>query len=270
MDWCDWFGRGGSVEERSNPLLRAVLRPLESFYEENFRHQADASTVINSALETRIRNLGIRDESILRLPNGVDPEKLQPQDKQGARHTLNMPENAPIIGYLGSLFPADATLMLQAFSQVREVHPDALLIMIGNPKAQLINVQGLIRTGFVSPSELSTYLAVCDILWLPLSDTIANRGRWPSKITNYFAAGRAVVACAVGDMAAVLEKSQAGIATAPTSTEFAKHTLCLLQDQKMMTDMAVNARRAAELDYNWKHLAQSVEKQYNDVLCQKP
>ena len=112
MDWCDWFGRGGSVEERSNPLLRVILRSLESYYEENFRHQADASTVISPTLEKRALELGIPAETILQLPNGVDPEKLQPQDKLQARHKLNLPREVPIIGYLGSLFQADANLMI--------------------------------------------------------------------------------------------------------------------------------------------------------------
>jgi perosamine synthetase len=37
MDWCDWFGAGGSVEERPNPLIRTVLRPVETVFAERFR-----------------------------------------------------------------------------------------------------------------------------------------------------------------------------------------------------------------------------------------
>ena len=32
MDWGDWFGCGGSVEERTNPFVRTVLRPVETFF----------------------------------------------------------------------------------------------------------------------------------------------------------------------------------------------------------------------------------------------
>ena len=85
MDWCDWFGRGGSVEERPNPLLRFILRPLENYYEENFRKKADASTVIGQTLEQRALRLGLPPETILRLPNGTDPIRLKPFDKMKVR-----------------------------------------------------------------------------------------------------------------------------------------------------------------------------------------
>jgi glycosyltransferase involved in cell wall biosynthesis len=121
-------------------------------------------------------------------------------------------------------------------------------------------------TGFVSQAKLNDYLAACDILWLPLSDTIANRGRWPSKIVDYFAAGRPTVACAVGDIAALLERTEAGVACAPTSSEFARQTLHLLKDNELLARFSINARRAAESDFNWEHLAKLVETQYLDLL----
>ena len=266
MDWSDWFGRGGSVEERSNPVLRTILRVLETYYEENFRCQADSTTVISSTLEARALNLGILSKTILRLPNGTDPEQIRPQDQKTARNKLNLPLDALILGYLGSLFPRDADLMVQAFSQVREIHLDARLIVIGNPKTQIAISDGMMLLGFIAQSELNDYLAACDILWLPLSDTIANRGRWPSKIADYFAAGRPTVACAVGDVGSVLEKTQAGVASAPNPTSFARDTLDLMQDDELMARSALNARRAAEHEFNWKNLAQSVEAQYQNLL----
>ena len=46
MDWADLFGRGGSVEERPNPLLRTILRPLRRSSRARFRTRADGSIVI--------------------------------------------------------------------------------------------------------------------------------------------------------------------------------------------------------------------------------
>lgn len=59
MDWCDWFGRGGSVEERPNPLVRAALRPVETLFEEAPRPWADATTVINTVLRQKAIDLGV-------------------------------------------------------------------------------------------------------------------------------------------------------------------------------------------------------------------
>lgn len=38
LDWADWFGRGGSVEERASPWQRAILRPVETFFRDPFSH----------------------------------------------------------------------------------------------------------------------------------------------------------------------------------------------------------------------------------------
>ncbi len=43
MDWCDWFGRGGAAEERANRVMRAVMGYVDTYYEEAFRHRADAT-----------------------------------------------------------------------------------------------------------------------------------------------------------------------------------------------------------------------------------
>src|SRR2546428_4380029 len=37
MDWADWWGRGGSIRERSGELFDHTLGRLETYYEEAFR-----------------------------------------------------------------------------------------------------------------------------------------------------------------------------------------------------------------------------------------
>ena len=49
MDWADLLGRGGSVEERTNVLTRTALRPVETFFESNFRLQADGTIVMSTS-----------------------------------------------------------------------------------------------------------------------------------------------------------------------------------------------------------------------------
>ena len=73
MDWCDWFGRGGSVEERPQPLVRWLLRPIETHFEEAYRHRADGTTVINAFLKEKAIGLGVDPATILLIQNGSDP-----------------------------------------------------------------------------------------------------------------------------------------------------------------------------------------------------
>lgn len=267
IDWYDWFGRGGSVEQRSNPIMRTLLRPIETYYEEAFRTRADATIVVNSVLEARACALGVRPETLLRLPHGSDPEGIRPLDRDQARAKLGLPLSASLVGYVGVLFTEDAVLLVKAFERVRAVQPSARLVLIGNPKTDVPKKEGMIRTGFVSYQDLNRYMAACDVLCLPCSDTLANRGRFPSKIADYLAVGRAsAVACADGDLATLMRETNAGLVCEPTPSHLAECILQLLDDVSLRTRLGRNARHAAETCMNWATLAEQVEELYQRLL----
>ncbi len=271
LDWSDWFGRGGAVEERKNPAMRAVLRPLETFYEERYRLRADGATVITAALQERLEGMGYPKGRILHLKNGVYPERFRIQSTEEARDALGLSlfldePDTPIIGYLGSLFPRDAALLLEAFGRVQDALPDARLAFIGNPKVRLPMMGGIIQTGFVAPEALGDWLCACDVLALPLRDTVANRGRWPSKLGDYFATNRPVVACDVGDVGAVLRETGAGLATRPTEAALAEGLVALLQNPALRREMGVAGRRAAETAFHWKRLGARLARFYAEIL----
>lgn len=265
MDWCDWLGRGGAVEERPNPLVRALLRPVETHYEEAFRTRAAATTVINRALGERARRLGVSPASILRLPSGADTQHVHVLERDAARRAIGLPVEATLLGYLGSLFPADAQLLAETFVQVRRVRPEVRLVMIGRPQAAL-RLPGVHAVGYVDALRLNQFLAACDVLLLPLADSIANRGRWPSKLMDYFAVGRPTVGCAVGEVGEVLAATGAGVSCAPTPEAFAAAILRLLGSRIERETLGRAARQAAEGPYNWRVLSQQVEALYQSLV----
>ena len=92
------------MEERANPWVRTVLRPVESFFEERFRPQADGTTVINSFLRQKAIDLGVQENRILVLPNGAELEGIRPGDRNTARQRLGMPPDCQVVAYTGALF----------------------------------------------------------------------------------------------------------------------------------------------------------------------
>lgn len=273
LDWCDWFGAGGSVEERPNWLLRTVLRPVETFFEEHFRTWADGTTVINTVLRERAMDLGVPPETILLLPDGCDVERLQVLDRDEARRTLGLPLDQPLIGYIGAIFQRDARLMARALDLVRQTHPGAMLALIGycnvDVAALVAEPQAVMRTGFISYEEMNRYLAACDLCWLPLRDTGANRGRWPLKLNEYMAAGRPVVATTVGDVARVLQEHEIGLLVRDEPEELAQATIRLLEDPASRDRLGRNARRVAEEVFDWALLTERLESFYDHVLSRE-
>ncbi len=130
-DWCDWFGRGGSVERRTTPLLRAALRQTETFFEERFRPSTAGTTVINTILQSKALALGIPREKILLLHNGANINEITPKDKSELRVKYQLPLDGPIFAYTGAIFNDDAQLMAQTFDLIVEQIPTARLLMIG-------------------------------------------------------------------------------------------------------------------------------------------
>lgn len=270
LDWCDWFGAGGSVEERPNRLVRAALRPVETFFEEQFRTQADRTTVICSTLRDKAIALGVPPETILLVRNGADVEGLRPLDREESRCRLGLPASVPIIGYVGAIFYRDAQLMAQAFDRVHAAIPSARLLLIGNVTFDIRRMvdapESVICTGFVNYADLNRYLAACDICWLPLCNSGANRGRWPLKLTDYMAVGRPTVATAVGDVAEVMQAHAIGLLAPATPADLALKVLALLADPERRAWLGHNARQVAENVFNWQLITTELERFYGQAL----
>jgi len=270
-DWCDWFGAGGSVEERLNPLVRVILRPIETFFEERFRGLAAGTTVICSTLREKALALGLPAARILDLRDGADVEQIVPGDRAAARATLGLPEAAPIIGYVGQIFPRDARLMAEAFTAVRATRPAARLLLIGHVnqdiEGMLHDPSHVVRSGAVPYAALNTYLAACDICWLPMRDSGANRGRWPLKLNDYMAAGRATAATAVGDVTDVLTRHAVGLLARDDPAALAWAAVTLLSDTTRRTAMESVARETAETVFDWRLRAVELEAFYHTVLA---
>ncbi len=270
IDWSDWFGQGGSVEERTNPLQRVLLRPVETFFETFFRPFADATTVINQVLCQHALDLGVPAATITLVPNGCNTPGWQLEKQHAARAALNLPLEIPLIGYVGAIFKRDAHLMARAFDALYARRPDARLLIIGYCNVaveQLVRDPGaVIRTGPLDTATLRRYLRACTLGWLPLSDSGANRGRWPLKMNTYMEAGLPFVTTDIGDLGIFVHRYPAGVAVPPDPAAVAEQTIALLEDADRLARLGMTGRHLAETELSWARIADIVEEVYRKVL----
>lgn len=271
-DWCDWFGRGGSVEERANPLLRAVLRPVETILEERFRHRAVGTTVINSFLKHKALELGLEPSSVLLLPNGANVQDINPQPKAEVRRRLGLDIDRRYLAYTGSIFERDAELMARAFDRINQQQPDVSLLMIGycniSLKARVQRPTAVIETGAVSYQQLADYVAAADVGWLPLSDSGANRGRFPMKAHDFIAAGRPLLVTDVGDLAQFVRQFDIGRTAEDEPEAQAQAALSMLQEPELLEKLGHRARRVAVEERAWSVVTGALEAFYQQQLAQ--
>jgi glycosyltransferase involved in cell wall biosynthesis len=246
--------------------MRFVARGPETWFEEAFRTQAVRTTVISSALAERARNLGVSENSILLIPQGCDIGSIAPVKVAEARLRCGLTQDVPIVGYEGTLLKDDGPLLIRAFEALREADDRIQLLLIGRPQFNLPDMPGLVRTGFVPRDRLADYLGACDVLLLPLADTIANRGRWPSKLNDYLAAGRSTVATPVGDLRQLFARHDIGLLGHLNDGSFIAACLELLADPTRRATFEQNARALAETDLSWSTICEGLVTVYREAL----
>jgi glycosyltransferase involved in cell wall biosynthesis len=125
------------------------------------------------------------------------------------------------------------------------------------------------RTGRIPYEKVNRYLAACDVCWLPMRDSGANRGRYPLKLNDYMAAGRPTVATSVGDVATLFTEEAIGLLAADKPEPFAVQTLRLLQDHDLRLALGQRARQVAETRFSWTRLTDELEMFYKQVVAHK-
>jgi glycosyltransferase involved in cell wall biosynthesis len=266
MDWADWFGKGGSVEERSNLFIRSVLRPVETYFENHFRRVPLGTTVINQTLYDRVINMGIPPTRVMLLPNGCDT-RLPVIEKVEARERLGMDKDHLIVGYVGRAFEKDARLMAESFNQLANQLRSARLLLIGNFNRPILDwiddPNTILASGRVSVEKLHTYISACDVCWLPLVDSNANRGRQPMKLNDYLTAGRPIVSTPVGDIGTLMVDQGIGCVSAQNPGSFATTTLQLLENPERARELGRAARDFAENELDWEFISRELLKHYH-------
>jgi len=264
LDWLDWWGRGGSIKYRGISFLEKIFEPIETFFEENFRKYANGNITISVPLKKRAIGLGVSPETITTIPFGANCESIKQLDKMICRERHGYKKHDKFIGILGTLFKSDADFLFESLNMIPE---NIRLIAIGNsnfsiPKSYISDGRVIQRSN-LSFDTLVEYLAICDYLLLPLKDNIANKGRWPSKICDYLAAGRPIIATRVGDIVDLF-KNNIGYLSNDNPQEFSKTIINAFNNKDSML-LGNNARRIAENNLSWEILTNDLEKFYDKL-----
>jgi glycosyltransferase involved in cell wall biosynthesis len=269
MDWADWWGRGGTIQERSGWTVRTFFGPVETWFEEAFRRSADWTTVISRALAERAVALGVPRERILYLPQGCEVDELRPLDRAAARAALGLEPAEPWLVHLGVLNRGDAALLFDALRRVRETLPEAKLALLGRPRvpvpAELLAAGAVRPLGFVDFEPMRLWLAAADAGVIPLRDTLSNRARWPSKINDYLAMGLPPVLPAVGDAAELVRLEACGTTTSASADGLADGLVAALSDPAARVQQGARARVVAEEKLAWRHIAARLEACYREL-----
>ena len=252
-------------------------RLFEAIEQVNLRH-AHLVSVVSAALRDELLARGVASERIVVLPNGVDVERYRP-DVDGravrARHGLG---GATVVGFIGTFGVwHGAVVLARAAARVLAERPDARLLFVGDGQERsacesILGRAGLsgrvVFTGIVPQAEGPAHLAAMDILVAPHVAN-ADGSRFfgsPTKLFEYMAMGRGIVASRLEQIAEVLEDGRTALLDPPgDETALAGALLRLVDDEGLRRSLGREARHAAVERHTWRARAQALVSRLTDM-----
>jgi glycosyltransferase involved in cell wall biosynthesis len=172
----------------------------------------------------------------------------------------------PLIVYVGAMIRSDAQLLFDSLKLLFSHGPDCQAVLIGRSGTRipddLKRSKQLVETGFVQETVLNDYMVACDVLLVPMADTLASRARWPSRVNPFLSAGRTVVMTRVGDLAALLDSEKAGVVTRCEAEDIVTNLIRLFDNPGIREQCEMRARHVAEHILAWPLIVSELEDLY--------
>jgi glycosyltransferase involved in cell wall biosynthesis len=239
---------------------------------------ADIVVVVSRAMRDELLSRGIDDGKILVNPNGVDPARYSPAiDGSEVRSRLGLGRKT-VIGFIGTFGPwHGAEVLADAFARLirldRAYRERLRLLMIGDGPRLSACRDALLATGMldlcvftgrIPQQDGPAYLAACDILaspHVPNADGSPFFGS-PTKLFEYMAMGRGIVASALEQLAEILTHDRTGWLVPPGDAgALAEGLRVLVNDPARRERLGCAARDEVVARYTWKeHTRRIIDK----------
>ncbi len=227
--------------------------------------------VVSEVERDNLLRAGIAGDKIIVNPNGVDAEKFRPGiGGKSERAKLGLHDDETLVGFVGTFGPWHGVLALaEAVTQMPEqARVKFLLIGGGTLKGEVERIlqeanaiERVIFAGVIEHERVPALLDACDVLaspHVPLADGSPFFGS-PTKLFEYMAMGKGIVASRLGQIGDVLEDEQTALLVEPgNARELSEAIGRLARSKDLRERLGAAARAAAIARHTWGHNAARV------------
>jgi glycosyltransferase involved in cell wall biosynthesis len=250
------------------------LHLLKRFERLNQR-AADLIFVVSGVERRNLMAKGVQPERVVINPNGVDAVEFRP-GCGGAeiRRKLGIDEKI-VVGFLGTFGPwHGAPVLARAATHASEkARCHFLFVGDGDQRSEtetIIESAGIKSratfTGRIAHDKVAAYLDACDVLvspHVPATDGSEFFGS-PTKLFEYMAMARPVIASRLGQMADLIRDGENGLLVEPGDACALARTIDrLARDEALRARLGAAARQTVVEHYTWRHNAERV---FNAVM----
>jgi glycosyltransferase involved in cell wall biosynthesis len=282
FSYPDGYGMMKLAKKWRVPLVISALGTIERkvAYEGSYTSRqiieamnfADKVLSVSEDLKLHIVNLGINEEKVHVVPNGVDTWKFKPAGKAHARSLLNLPQDKNIILFVGALRKIKGVdYLIEAAKNFVNTNTD--LLMVGRDdglrknlekRAHELKIADCIRfTGPVNHEDIPLWISASDILVLPS----LSEGR-PNVVLEALACEVPVVATNVGGIPELMVDGETGyLVPAKNPEELSRKINKLLEDKIQRENMGKLGRKSIiQRGLTWEAHAKKTVDIYSELL----
>lgn len=276
----NWGGTDGIIAARLAGVRAAVqgehgweiddpagLNAKRLFFRRILDFWIDEYTAVSRHLGTWLTETVKVRKPVAQIYNGVDTDVFFPasgSEKNAIRAEFDIPDDAFIIGIVGRLDQIkDHPTLFQAFTGVKQVRPDAHLLVVGDgPERERLEAladDGCLFLG--NRLDVPAVLRGFDLFVLPsLNEGISN------TILEAMATGLPVVACRVGGNPELLDHGQTGTLVPPGDSDaLAAAILQYAQNRTLQDQQGAEGRKTVLQQFSVQSMVAGYENVYRRV-----
>jgi glycosyltransferase involved in cell wall biosynthesis len=256
-------------------VLSGYFGPLETaFYrtlERGLARASDALVAVSGAVKRDLLGMGVGDDHKIRvIPLGLELASLTgPLPRGVLRAVSGVPTSAPLVGIVGRLVPIkDVPTFLEAARIIAEVCPDVRFAVVGDGEERSLlesstgsqSLEGVVRFHGWQRDMRAVYGDL---------DVVVNCSRnegTPVSLIEALAAGRPVVATAVGGTPDLLDQGRYGTLVPPADPKaLAQAILAALAAPAAALARAEDGRRHVLARHSAERLIDDVDALYSEL-----
>lgn len=239
-------------------------------------HRADHVFVQSEQMKKDVASYGVPVAKMTPVPMGVPPRLLEWRRKNEVEL---VPGRIVYVGTLARVRRLET--IVEAFAAVAAKRPEATLVIVGDgdlpgekafleEEARRLGVaERVLFTGFVPMEEAWRYAASAAVCLSPFYPTFVLRSTSPTKINEYLALGRPVVANDHPEQSVVLAESGAGYCVEWSAPRFADAILKLLDGPAGAEAMGARGPAWVAKNRTYDRIADGVMEKYLEIIGAK-